>query len=129
MSAEAAITSYLLSVSPPLPAGIDVFQGPRRKVRSSSCIFVSESGGGAPFEYMGGFGTYRTIGLSVFIRGRPNGYLQCKDLADQVWSALQAAEISGYVKCMCDASSPTYLGGTDLEQDEFLVSIRLEQKV
>lgn len=129
MTVENDIYSYVSSVS----LGAPCFIGPVRPSGNGipvKCLFVQQSGGFAPDNYMDGTHTaYRFSRAQIRVRGEPNAYESARNLAGAVWSLMhQGSPTGAYTRVTCEQSEPLYLGRDAFQCDEFSVNLILEKR-
>jgi hypothetical protein len=111
MTFSADVRTFLSSASLGSPV---IFVGPVRPPEPPAIphrvLFVLETGGWGPENYMDGGEAYRQVRIQVRVRGEPNSFQSTQDLAQAVWSQIHQGNVSGYVRCVCEQSTPLYLG-------------------
>ena len=130
MSVETNVKYYLDAGS----LGAPCYVGPVRPAQPPAipvkALFVQQSGGFAPDNYMDGTATaYRYSRVQIRVRGEPNEYASASSLAASVWSRMhQGAPTGSYTRVVCEQSQPLYLGRDALQCDEFSVNVILEKR-
>lgn len=104
----------------------NVFEGPMRKAGNGvphQAIFIANTGGYEPQEYMDGGSPLLPKRAAIFVRSNPKDYSGGRSLAAAVFTAVHKCDISGYVRVVALNAEPVYLGVDDTEHHEWAFDV------
>jgi hypothetical protein len=94
-------------------------------------VWVLERGGerDVPFIDGGGGGAEMRPGLTIWVRGPERDYDTGKNLADDVWRAVdkKPPTADGFYEARCEQSAPIYLGFDDAQKPLWSINVALKR--
>lgn len=126
---ESDLVDYLEEQSAlDLEEDVNLFPGPVRAVQAEvppTAVFVLLTGGPGPVPYLNNTEDFRRFAVQVRVRheSRADGMEQVEAIA----TALQRAEVEGYVYCLL-RGEPVYMGQDDDARFEWSLNVELGWK-